>query len=180
MSLWKAINVMVEGNLIVHKDVAYAIIDERVCVCRYDIENNRIEHHHEVETSMRLMAQLFDTFVPHFGTNVFRRPSVPEFYVIEEGHLYDFSSVPEIHCPQCFTYCSRNTVYREGRYALCPGCNRRFWRASRYDGVREVVAPKTLEKKREKPEKPKPPTNEEIIESLMQDESRKVHRKIRF
>lgn len=180
MSLWKAVEVMAKGNLILHKEVAYAIINERICACRYDKELGKIEHHHEVETSVLLLAELFDCFVPHIGINVFRRPPIPEFYVIEEGHLYDFSSFPDLLCPHCLTCCSRDTIYREGKYALCPGCNKRLWKAIRYDGVRDVVAPKILDKRKEKPSKPKAPTNEEIIESLMQDQSKIISRKIRF
>lgn len=183
MSLWKAIELMAEGNLVVHKDVSYAIIDERICVCRFNAESEQIEHHYEIETSANLLAKLFDTFVPHSGSNVFRRPSVPEFYVIEQGHLYDFSNVPSTTCPNCMTECRRDNVFREGRYALCPGCGRRFWRASRYDGFNEVPIsrPKPLKKEKpEKPEKPKPPTNDEIIEKLMEDSSRRVSIKIRF
>lgn len=183
MSLWKAIEVMDNGNIVIHKDVAYTIINERICACRFDTESEILLHHHEIDSSIQLLAILFDNFVPHPGMNVFKRPPVPEFYVIEDGTLYDFSLVPNLDCPVCFTSCSASTVYREGKYALCPGCNRRIWRASRYDGISEMPSPKQAENKSEKPDKPdkpKPPTNEEIIEALLGDSSKILERKLKF
>ena len=183
MSFWKATEVMASGHIVIHKDVTYAIINERICACRFDIENNELLHSFEIDSSVNLLALLFDTFVPHFGNNVFKRPPVPETYVIEDGMLYDFSRLPEHTCQTCFTWCGKKNVVREGKYALCPGCNRRFFRASRLDGTVEDAPkkePKKEVKKVERPERPKPPTNEEIINKLLQDESRQVKRKLKF
>lgn len=180
MSLWIAIETLSQGNLIVHRDVYYAIINERLSFCRYDRESNTILYSEIIQTPISLLAETFDTFVPTVGTNVFRRPIVPEFYIIEQGTLYDFSNLPDILCPNCLSTFNKHTAIIEGKYARCSGCNKRIYRASRFDGVKETAPPKVVEKKEKKEVKPTGPTQQEIVDEILGDPSKRIKRKLKF
>jgi uncharacterized Zn finger protein (UPF0148 family) len=142
MSLVNALSLLHSGHLVIHHETAYAIVDERLVICRFNREEHSITHYFESEQSINKLFELFETFKSQSGVNVFMRPPIPESLVCEDGLLYDFSKLLETICPDCGTDCNRKTVIRHGKYARCPGCGRNYWRASLISGERETATPK--------------------------------------
>lgn len=137
MSLKNALDLLHTGHLVIHREVAYAIVDERLVICDYDSEEHKIIHYYESDQPVNLLFSLFQNFKMYAGKNVLQRPNIPEAIVVENGELFDFSKLLETECPECQTWCGKKTVIRHGRYAKCPGCHRSYWKAPLFSAVQD-------------------------------------------
>jgi DNA-directed RNA polymerase subunit RPC12/RpoP len=187
----KAIELLNENKVITHKGVQYAMISGQIHFVVLTEDSLHYRHRELLEISTNDFLERFRDFSPHKG-EVVECPKDYSPFVVEDYKLYDFTIMPQGHCPKCGEKVTRKNVIIEGRYSHCPKCQYRFFRAPRIDRSRDgagfavVELPMQLMKKpreprllREKKEKPIPPTNEELMEQAIAA-GNTVKRKISF
>jgi hypothetical protein len=184
VSLPRVIELLSHNKIVTINKVSYALIDDRIhWVTIINDEMKLLNHDPKMTVNeFAIMCELFD---PSLEGAIRDIPFIPELY--SEDFEYVFTKMPKKQeCPHCQKLVTRdreepNSAVFQGKFAYCPFCGYRLYRALRADGTREdgldfstngyrisVNHPKIssgVKPVRQKVEKPKEKTTEEIMES---------------
>lgn len=149
----KAFDYLINGRIIEIDGTHYGYIEDRMYFVVFNQDYTSAVTL-ECEVKVNELLRRLEGFRPskREGSENYRK--MPSSYW-EHKQLtseYDFSAFPTGICPRCFEPCNADNCIKIGKYGYCPNCNRRLYKAVRFDGVREDGYP--LERApREKKEK---------------------------